>query len=102
MAQRPQGCKTAEVTTDTQIIATTVKNIPVYCITVSKINPDGASLLGEKIAIKDSVNGTVRWSGRCRYAHGDHFEFNRYGVNCPQGIYVQFTGSNADVTVVYG
>lgn len=101
MAQRPQGCKTAVVTTDTQIVATTVKNKNVYCITVNKIDKGGASLVDEKIAIRDSVAGTIRWSGRIKSQYGDHFLLGRYGINCPQGIYIQFTGGNAAVTVVW-
>lgn len=99
MAQRPQGIKTAVVAADTQISATTVINKNVYFVTVNQKDKNGASILGEIVAIRDSVTGTVRWKGRVRYASGDHFSLGRYGIVCPAGIYAQFTGDNAEVTV---
>ena len=101
MAQRPQGIKTSVVTSDTQVLATSKLNKNVYFISLCKINKGGASLLGEVVAIKDSVSGTVRWKGRAKFQEGDHWNLGRYGLNCPAGIYVQFTGDNAEVTVGY-
>lgn len=98
MAQRPQGCKSLVMTADGTILATTILNKTVYGITIAT----NGAVAGELVVLRDSATGTIRWRGRIELATGTiHVDFGRYGINFPTGIYLQFTGGNKEITVIY-
>lgn len=98
MAQRPQGCKSQVLTADGTIVANTIKNKNVYGITIAT----NGAVAGEVIVLRDAAGGTIRWRGRVRHATGtEQLNFGRYGINFPAGIYLQFTGINKEITVIW-
>ena len=98
MATRPQGCKITSFTSSGAVVASTILNKNVYGVTIAT---SGATA-GETISLSDSSGGTVRWTGYVEVVTGTrHYDFGRYGINFPAGIYVNITGASKIVSVVW-